>query len=372
MVTSLQETGYHRTPAEIADKGANRETAAGGHLLYNGQRIRAGITLFHVNYEIPFEPEDALYKKFQPTLSSNTYAGIDYSYNYKSLTLYGEASKQVDAGLAILQGLSFTPDPRLAIAMVYRNYQKNYLNNFNAAFGENSSSTNEEGLYMGMVATPFNKITVSAYADVFRYKWLHYRVDAPSQGQEYSAQFTYNISRRGDIIFGYRRMVNPLNYSVSGDKMNKIGESNRDYYRLQLNYQAMPWLKLQSRIEITKREAPETNNESGYIIYQGFQVKPIKQDWSLGFRYSLFDTDSYDTRLYTFEQDVPYSFSVPAFSGKGSRFYVLLNANLARNISVILRFAQTWYSDRNVISSGPDEIAGNKKSDVKAVLKLSF
>lgn len=372
MVTSLQETGYHRTPAEIADKGANRETAAGGHILYNGQRIRAGITLFHVNYEIPFEPEDALYKKFQPTLSSNTYAGIDYSYNYKSLTLYGEASKQIDAGIAILQGLSFSPDPRLAIAMVYRNYQKNYLNNFNAAFGESSNSTNEKGLYVGMVATPFNKITLSAYADMFKYEWLSYRVDAPSGGQEYSAQIVYNVSRRGDIVLGYRNMINPMNYALATDKMNQIGESKRNYYRLQFNYLALPWLKMQSRIEITKRQAPLTDKESGYIIYQGFQVTPPKKSWNISFRYSLFDTDSYDTRLYVFEQDVPYSFSVPAFSGQGSRFYMLLNSNLSRNISLILRFSQTWYSDRNVISSGPDEIEGNKKSDVKTVLRLSF
>jgi hypothetical protein len=256
--------------------------------------------------------------------------------------------------------------------MVYRNYQKNYLNNFNAAFGENSNSTNEQGLYLGIVATPFNKITLSAYADMFKYEWLSYRVDAPSGGQEYSAQLVYNVSRRGDIVLGYRNMINPMNYALATDKMNQIGESNRNYYRLQFNYQAMSWLKLQSRIEITKREAPLTEKESGYLIYQGFVIAPPKKSWTVSFRYSLFDTDSYDTRLYVFEQDVPYSFSVPAFSGQGSRFYVLLNSNLTRNLSVILRFSQTWYSDRNVISSGPDEINGNKKSDVKAVLRLSF
>lgn len=372
MVTSLQQTGYHRTPAEIADKGANREIAEGGHISYNGQRLRAGVTAFHAEYKIPFEPETALYKKFQPSLNSNTYTGIDYSYNYKTLTLYGEASNQINAGLAVLQGLSFSPDPRLALAMVYRNYQKNYLNTFNAAFGESSNSTNEKGLYVGMVATPFNKITLSAYADMFRYEWLTYRVDAPSGGQEYSTQLVYNVSRRGDIILGYRNMINPMNYALTTDRSNQISESKRSYYRLQLNYQALPWLKLQSRIEITKRQAPLKNKESGYLMYQGFQVNPLNTNMSLSFRYSLFDTDSYDTRLYAFEQDVPYSFSVPAFSGKGSRFYVLINSKLAKNLSLILRFSQTWYSDRSVISSGLDEITGNKKSDIKAVLQLSL
>ena len=372
MITSLQQSGYHRTPGELEDKGANHEVAEGGHLAWNGQRLRAGITMFHVNYAIPFEQQDSPDKKFHPGLSSNTYAGIDYSYNYKGLTLYGEASKQVDAGLAVLQGLSISPDPRLAFAMVYRNYQKNYVNNFNAAFGESSNSTNEKGLYMGMVSTPFNKITLSAYADFFRYEWLRYSVDAPSSGQEYSAQLVYNISRRGDLIFSYRNLSNPMNYSVANDKMNQIGDSKRDYYRMQLNYQALAWLKLQSRVEITKRNAPNKSRETGYLIYQGFQIRPLKKDMSVSFRYLLFDTDSYDTRLYTFEQDVPYSFSIPAFSGKGSRFYILFSSNISRNLAVILRYSQTWYSDRNVISSGKDEIMGNKKSDFKAVIKLSF
>lgn len=372
MVSSLQQTGYHRTPNELADKGSNHEIAEGGHISYNGQHLRAGITLFHVDYTIPFQTQDALYKIFQPVLSSNTYAGVDYSYNYKTLTLYGEASKQFDAGLAFLQGLSFSPDPRLAFAMVYRNYPKNYLNNFNAAFGESSTNTNEKGLYMGIVSTPFNKITLSAYADLFRFDWMRYRVDAPSSGQEYSAQLVYNVSRRGDIIFGYRKMVNPMNYSLLTEKANQIGESERNYYRLQFNYEALPWLRLQSRVEFTQREAPQKNKEVGYLMYQGFQIKSLKRDMNVSFRYLLFDTDSYDTRLYAFEQDVPYSFSIPGFSGQGSRFYVLLNSKFSRNFSVILRFAQTWYSDRSVVSSGLDEIDGNKKSDVKVVLKLSF
>jgi hypothetical protein len=223
-----------------------------------------------------------------------------------------------------------------------------------------------------MVATPFNKITLSAYADIFSYEWLKYGVDAPSDGQEYSAQMVYNISRRGDFIVGYRQMINPMNYASMDDKTNKIGESAREYYRFQFNYQAMPWLKFQSRVEFTQRNTPDLDKETGYLIYQGFQIKPIQKAWAFSFRYSLFDTDSYDTRLYTYEQDVPYSFSVPAFSGKGSRFYMLFNTRITKNFSLILRFSQTWYSDRNVISSGLDEISANTKSDAKAVVRFSF
>ena len=371
-LTALQQTGYHRTPAELADKGSVREVLQGGHVNYNGQRFRTGFTMFHVDYSKSFTNQDALYKQFQPSLSSNTYAGLDYSYNYQKLTLYGEASMQMDAGLAFIQGLSITPDSRFAVAMIYRNYAKNYFNTFNAAFGESSTNTNEKGFYMGMVASPFKKITLNAYAYLFKYDWLHYRVDAPSGGQEYSAYMTYNISRRGDIIVGYRNLINPMNYALAGEKINAISGIKRQYFRVQLNYQALPWLRLQSRIEAIQRNALGNSTEHGYLIYQGFQIKPVEKEWTLNFRYALFDTDSYDTRLYTYENDVPYSFSVPAFSGNGSRFYAIYNTRINRSLSLILRFSRTWYSDRNVISSGLDQINSDQKSDFKAVLRFKF
>lgn len=372
LVSALQQSGYHRTPAELFDKGAMREIAAGGHIEYRAQRFRIGGTLFHADYSKTFVSGNELYKKFYPALTSNTFGGIDYSFNYKKLTLYGEASKQFSAGMAMLQGLSIAPDPRLAFAVIYRNYQKDYLNAFSAAFGESSSNVNEKGLYVGMVTTPFKKITINAYADMFKYAWLHYRVDAPSSGTEYAVQFTYNISRRGDIILGYRNMINPINVTTENLKLNQISETNREYYRVQLNYLALPWLKLQSRVEITQRIAPLKAKEFGYLIYQGFQIKPVEKDWSMSFRYAMFQTDSYDTRLYAYENDVPYSFSVPAFSGKGSRFYILLNTRVNSRITLLLRYSNTWYSDRNLISSGLDEIEGNKKSDFKAVIKIKL
>lgn len=372
IVSALQQSGYHRVPSEIADKNAIREMALGGHAEYRAERYRVGATLFHVDYSKEFEQNSELYKKFYPNQNPNTYLGLDYSFNYKKLTLYGEASKQLNAGTAVLQGMTFSPDPRIAFAIIYRNYQKNYQNNFSAAFGESSANTNEKGLYLGMMSTLSKKITVNTYADLFRYVWMRYRVDAPSGGQEYAIQLTYTISRRGDIIGSYRHLVNPINTTTESQNTNIIKETTRDYFRLQLNYQALQWLKLQSRVELTYRIQASNEDEKGYMIYQGFQIKPESKKWTLNCRYSLFDTDSYDTRLYAYENDVPYAFSVPAFSGKGSRFYIFYTTELNERITLMLRYGSTWYSDRTIIGSGLDEIEGNRKSDVKAVLRLKL
>lgn len=371
MITSLQQSGYHRTIAEQMDKHSAREILMGTHLNYAGQRFRLGATAFRVEYDKKFSPPASVYKWFQPDISEMAFGGLDYSYNYNKATLYGEFSQLIGQGYAFIQGFNFAAGQRVSFSAVYRDYQKNYYNPFGAAFGESSVNNNEKGLYMGMIVLPLAKLSINAYADRFWSGWLRYRVDAPSQGSEYSIQAIYAISRKGDLLVSYRQRTNPQNFSQADQNLNSIGDATRNYYRVQVNYQVLPWMKIQSRIEIVHRNAGGVY-EKGYLIYQGFQFKPVEGKWVIYSRYALFDTDSYESRLYAYENDVPYAFSIPAFSGNGSRFYVQAGYTFNRNVSVTARFSRTWYSHTSLIGSGLDEIQGDRKSDVKLVLKIEL
>jgi hypothetical protein len=89
-------------------------------------------------------------------------------------------------------------------------------------------------------------------------------------------------------------------------------------------------------------------------------------------RYALFDTDDYDNRQYCYEQDVWLAYSLPAYYGKGSRYFVLIQFNLTKKISLWLRFSRTQYIDRKTISSGMDAINGSSLSDIKFQLRLQL
>ena len=52
----------------------------------------------------------------------------------------------------------------------------------------------------------------------------------------------------------------------------------------------------------------------------GFSNMPLRVDFS----YLFFDALNYDNRVYIYEKDVLYAFSIPSFSGAGSRYYVNL------------------------------------------------
>lgn len=371
-VSTFQETGLHRTPGELEDKNLIRQQVAGGHLGFSIPRLKLGATLYNIQHDIAGQENTALYKKFISPEINNTYAGIDYAFSYKTLTIYGEGSYQLDYGWATVHGLTFTPDPRIGFSAVYRNFSKDYYNRFATAFGQGSTNTNERGFYLGMSALLGKKFTLVTYADMFSYPWLKFRVDQPSQGHELSAMLTYAISRRGEMKFRVRKLSTPINAAVSeASYLTPVISTDRTYFNWQLNYQALSWLSLRSRIYLIDRKA-EGDRQYGYFIGQDFVFRPENAKYSLTFRYAMFRTDAWDARIYVYENDLPYTFSVPAFNGAGSRFYALFKLSTLGNADIYLRYALTHYTDRTEISSGPDLIEGNNKSDFKVMLHLNF
>ena len=89
-------------------------------------------------------------------------------------------------------------------------------------------------------------------------------------------------------------------------------------------------------------------------------------------RLMYFETDDYNSRLYAYENDVLYSFSIPVFYDKGYRYYVNLNYDLGKKLTLWARWAQFIYTERETVGSGLDEIPKNRRSEVKLQLMYKF
>ena len=98
----------------------------------------------------------------------------------------------------------------------------------------------------------------------------------------------------------------------------------------------------------------------------------MMKKYSGNIRLQYFDTDGYDSRLYAFENDVLYSFSIPVFYDRGFRYYLNLNYDVNRKLSLWLRWAQTVYNGKQIIGSGLDEIAGNRRTEMKIQAQYQF
>jgi len=368
-ISSIVNTGFHRNKNEF-DKNHNlKEKVFGSYLSANLNNIELGISYFQSNYSPEIKGAVAPYNYYSFKGNTNKNISIYYESQYRSIHLYGEIAQSKSGGRAILQGVNIQAHPQLNFELIYRKYDPDYHSLFSNAFAEQSKTQNEEGFYMGVEFHPYPKWTVKAYYDQFKFPWLRYSVDSPSEGHEYFSQLEFIPNNSVSVYFRYKQENKPVNNS--SDIIKGLDLQKKNQYRLHLSAKMNENWEIRNRIEVSHFQKGNIN-ENGYLIYQDliyhFTNKPI----SMNLRYALFDTESYNSRIYAYENDILYVYSVPAYYLKGNRFYFNFNWKLNRNFKLYVKYAQTKYSNQTSIGSGNSEISGNRKSEIKLLLKFRF
>ena len=88
-------------------------------------------------------------------------------------------------------------------------------------------------------------------------------------------------------------------------------------------------------------------DSKGYLLCHDIAYKPPNKPYSLTFRYALFDSDDYYSRITVYENDVLGAFSIPSLSGTGTRIYLLGKVKLFNSLSIYSRVGLTLCSDEN-------------------------
>ncbi len=368
-VTSLQESGLHRTLNELSDKGAISQELYGGRLAYRSKKLELGYTLHHTMLGSMLTPRIYPYSQFRFQSDRLSNQGFDWRWVNPKLIFFGEIGRSDNGGIAGIAGLSLQPAGFVSMTIAYRHYEKNYQNLFSNAFAEGGAMNNEKGLYAGITASLAPGWKLSAYADHFKFDWLRFSVDAPSTGYDYFVQSDYKISRKADFYVRFRTKRKMTNDQNPWNALDFIVPETKNTYRFHINYAVSESVTFKNRAELISYQRASDDKQYGFIIYQDVSYRPQNHPWELSFRYALFDAQSYDTRLYAYESDVLYAFSIPAFSDKGSRTYLLLKLMLMKNLDLWARIAHTWYDSRSEIGSGLELISGNSKTDFKLQLR---
>ena len=372
-ISALQTTGYHTTPSEIADKQSILQTIYGGNISYKGNRFNIGLTALNYQLDNEFNLTPTYYNQFEFSSKQNSNIGMDYNYVFHNFNFFGEEARSQNGGMAFLNGVLISLDPRLNFTIMQRNYQRDYQNMLSSGFAENTTAQNEKGLYFGTIAKPTNTTTLTAYYDRFEFPWLKYQVSAPSMGNDYVAQLNYTPSKKVDMYVRIRERNKEKDNSTSDAAINYLVPTKENNYRFNISYSILPSVRLKNRIELVDYKLGDNKTQKGYLVYQDVIYNKTGTHLSVTLRYALFQTDSYDARIYGFESDMPGSYSIPAYYYRGSRFYIMLDYNLTRKIEIWLRYSQTFYDNQSVISPGAlTEIDGNTKSEIRAQVKFKF
>ena len=370
-ISSIQTIGLHRTPSELASKDQLTDRSLGGNLSFtsSNRQLEIGLNGIFTSYSIPIASGSRNYNQFEFEGKRNSVGSLYFNYYMKKAHLFSEMSISQSGGKAVVSGIIASLSSQVQASIHLRKYDKNYHSFYGTAFGENTRIANESGIYWGIKIFPIRRLIISAYLDIYRFPWLKYRVDKPSSGSDAMVAGSFQVNEKLSFRIQMRNKLAEINYKTNRVIDVEIVPKSTKRFALIMNYELSSIFSIQSRVQGSQ---VILNNEkaTGFLLAQDVNLK--RATYTLSGRFALFDSDTYDSRQFTYERDLLYLYSIPSFSNKGVRYYLVSKYRVSNNVDCWIKISQTKYFDQDTIGSGLETIMGNTKTSVNAQVRIKL
>lgn len=319
--------------------------------------IGANLTLRHKQLELQLNAAENIWSDSIRPYNNATYnrhyfrgrnqavMGASARYNYGWFDAFAEVATtqnydrfgddKAHWGVGVLAGSRFYPTDGVSLTALYRYYSPWFDNALGYGFSETSRINDENGGYVGFDITRLKNWRFSGYGDVFYFSGVKYGIpQAGTIGYDALAEAQYSAisSQHSAICFSLRL------------RARKKGLSSTYSVRGQFDWSRGPW---------SLRTTADANYVQSYgisiaqdIAYDFSQLSTIHSPLSLRGRVQFFDAQEWANRIYLYEHDVLYAFSIPASYGLGGRAYVCLQWQIVPQCTIYLRVSETVYNKK--------------------------
>jgi len=369
-ISSFYDAGLFRTQNERAKKSVARETLFGATAKFSSRyEWSLGIAAYTSRFD-----RDILGDRLGELNGTRlTVFSLDGNIRLGRMTLFGETATSGDGGLAGMAGLVLRAGRRTDIAILFRDLGPRYIALHANSFDDNGQTNNERGMYVGLRQGLFDWLKFSAYVDLFAHPWVTFSNPFPTSGRDILLQVEARPSRPLNLTF---RVSSQMEEGAI-NKEDPFGRSSvarnieyRDRFRLTGSYLVTKSFRLKGRIEISNMHG-SVGEESGILLFQDVRFQSSGA-WFAEARVVFFDTDSFDSRIYEYENDLRGVFSNQALFGKGRRWYLLAGISLLAHLQLTAKYSQTEKEGVTSLSSGPSLIKGSVDTRFALQLDLRF
>ena len=363
-ISSLIYTGYHRTISELNKKNNTSLTAGGINARWNLEDFSLGATAVFTHINRPLSPnKSATYKKIYPEGSNFFNASLNYSWLHYPFSVNGETAINANGAIATLNTLGWHLSQYVEVMGIYRFYSFNYYSLYANAFSEGGKTQNESGLYLGVRWQPKYGIDIQAYTDLAYFAWPRYGVSQSSYAIDNVVSASYKTGNwllSGKYRLHLRQKDSNLGYVLSWQTEHRL--------RIGAEWTGGGWT---SRSQLDFTSVSSTSESSS--LSQGFMItENIGYDigkWQIFAGGKYFNTDGYDSRLYSYERAMPHTFSFPAYYGHGIRYSLVATWSPSPTLQFTSKAGITNYFDRSTISSGQQQINASSACDIEMGLR---
>ena len=370
--SSIYKTGYHRTWSEMSKKETVNQQVVGGNVTFNFSKLQIGGTAVYTLLNRELRPDQAVYNYFYFSGTAQATVGLHYRALWHKISAFGETAITDRAAMATINGMSFSPTSTVSLVVLNRYYAPEYDSFYATAFSQSSKVNDESGTYLGVEVLPLAKWKVRAYADCYRFQWPKFVVSSPSNGADFLFQTDFMPDKTTSMYWRLKYETAMRNYTSLSSTLPTV----LPYKRLSLRYNlnsSYNFLTFKTVLECNLVRIDHQPVTYGATAYQDISIVLPQPRLTINLRVQAFDAINYNNRVYAYEHDILYAFSIPMFYGIGTRCFLNVKYQLSKQLSLWMKIAQTCYADgRTSMGSGNETVMGNRDTDVKVMMKWAF
>lgn len=367
-ISALNTGGLHRTNAEWDKRYNTHLQQTGGTICYTtlNNRWKIGVEYLNTRFEHPVVASDTYYHKNSFRGNEHHIGGFFFQYRYAAGLFFTEAAFSSAQGKAIYGGIIHNLSRQNTWIMQYWSSNATFQSFQGNIPSYSSNIANETGIYQAFMIALTSKIKGSVGFSAFTNPLPSFNKKGPTYGSEWIARLTYQLKKKTLAFIQFRWRANEENFKADTSRYSQLLPLTRYYITADLYHKESINWGFHSRVQWFTLDFPV--KEKGYCITQSINYR-----WSpfqSTFQISVFETASWDSRLYAYEPDLPLAFSIPPLSGKGVRLCLTLTAKVFRKNECSFKVSHLKYNGQKTIGSGYDEVQGNEQWELKGQVRV--
>ena len=251
-----------------------------------------------------------------------------------------------------------------------RSYPRNFNNLYGFGFSERSGRINNEiGIYSGIKwRLPFGIINL--YFDNFKFPYKTSENSLSSEGNELLFNFVSKPLSRFETRLRYKYENKEVSEII--DLNENIVRRLKQTIRTEFIYNVSNNIRLKTRFEYNNYFIKVAGlKENGFLMFEDVRFVP-HPNLNVNGRIIFFQTDSFNSAIYEYENDLIGVMPNLAMYGKGIRMYLILRYKLLDNLALSAKYSETFKPNETSLSSGDNEILGNVDNRFSFQIDLRF
>ena len=366
-ISSLSTSGLHRTETEQSKKNTLEETLYGGRISAEWSWGNLGVTGWSGKYNKFFRIEDTERNYFDFQGARNHIIGLDYNLYLGKWNFSGETARSRSGGWAWIIN-QIMDLKKCVLVLSYHRYDPDFQNQRSRGFG-NGDAQNEEGIYLGFSGRLDSRTKLNLYFDIYRNPWRSYLIPVPVSGSDFLIQIERKFSPELTFLFRSRFRRSSIlseGTTMHGLLLDVLRNRFQDQVRIELRFEPLVKLRFKTRFETVNLFYPKRTGEvrcseqreKGLLLFHEMNLK-TRSHFQITARWITFDTDSYDSRIYAFENDLPGVLTIKPLYAQGIRWFLLMRWQPIRSCTISVKFSTTYHDGVIEWGTGNDQIEGD-------------